>query len=528
MYQLNHHSENSNNRLVRWFKLLSMFGFYKHVNGENRQLEINMMKKLNILLGLALLIVTGPIYANDEFPPSWRGAPGSLKVVFNFDDPNTFNEGVVTGLSAGSVVANALEGQEFGFEACSGVSPRLGVVAEELSRALISNPTPEGEGVIIRVQITSTLAALPFTGIEVANETFDSPDFVFCDGAEGLEEEPVGESGDLGDGFYTIAIEALFADGFGCDDIQVFFEEIEAGTCIDEIIIDIQHSTNPGEKVVASALPAEINVVEGGATVDMVISLDPNIGSVDGSVTVTLDPNSGFDVEFNASTTPPVLTFTNLNWTTPQTVAIGGSDDTNFEVCIETFSFQAQVASVSDSEFNNGVAQVPLTINVTDLDTGCVFVAGEPQLEEITGGMTDTLVYSLNRAPSSGTVLVDISDGFEDPNMPFFTADPNVLTFDGTNWAIPQTTTLTAVQDDDYRGEAPGTGDPTTTTAVTALSAIDTFFTGGPDPVTVSIAEDECGALEFDAFDFDEDCVVDVNDLATFLGDWLGSTIPTP
>ncbi len=507
------------------------------------------MKKMTIFLGLALLFVS-PMYANDDFAPFWRGSAGTAKVVFDFSDPNTFNDGDVDPTSPDFALietATAQAGQEFGTDACSVVGPpaRAGVLVASEVRALVTNLAAEGETVVVRVQITSTAAELPFTGIESANSTFDQPDFELCEGAEDLQLEPVGPAVDHGDGYSTSAIEAVLPAGAGCGLIQVFFEGFEEGTCVDEIIIDIQHSTNPGQIAVATATPASVQVQEfqggSGITQDMVIALDPNVGSVSasGSVVVTLDPNTT-QVTLNGVSSLK-LTFTDTDWTTPQTVTVAGVEDTNFEACVSSFVFQAAVESSSDAHFDQGAAQVPLQIDLIDEDNGCVFVEAEDtELNELLSEAdTGSLVYSLNRAPSSGSVFIAVDDSFEDPNSPYFKADPNVLTFTTSNWAIPQTVTLNPQQDDELRGTAPGSGEPSVTTAISTVSVSspgDNFFVN-PDPETqenlnapaaveISITEDECGAQEFGSVDFNQDCFVDISDLSSFVEEWLGCSTP--
>ncbi len=493
------------------------------------------MKKMTILLGVACLFYALPAYADDVYIPTWRGSAGSVTATYDFNDENTFNEGVTSGPDAGDVTAGVIA--EFGSEACTSGS-RDGVVASEFIRASLTNLATGKEGVIIRFQITSTMDALPFAGLEVTTGTFEDPDFVFCGGGEGDGLTALGTT-DHGDGFFTIGTEVLVASGAGCETVQVFMEELPGGTCIDEVIIDVQHSGNPGLTAVATVTPDSVTETEGGTATNMVVSLDAGVGSVSGNVTVTLDPNSA-EVSFDGVNTAKVLTFTTLNWETPQTVAVDAFNDTDTEACVETFTFQAVVASTTDTHFT-GVAQCPLTVSVIDDDSGCVFVeAADVDLNELASEAdTGTLVYTLNRAPGSGSVFVDITDGFEDPNAPFFTADPNFLSFTSGNWNVPQTVTLNAVQDSELRGTEAGSGAPSVSTAVSTVSVStpgDTFFinldaeTGAnlnaPTPVEVNITQDECGAFEFNGVDYDNNCIVDVADFSQFVNEWLTCSEP--
>ncbi len=478
-----------------------------------------MKKMITLVLGLALLASVTPVEANDEFAPSWRSFPDAVSVKLDFNDPNNLNSFAVSGLGAGSATVTVPEEQLFGESSC--VTSSGGVVHSGGSRITVTNLADPNEGVIVRVQITTNASPLEvFTGMESATGLFGSEEFEGCVLEEGLE---VVESSSLGTdpGFTTYYYEAILTDPGECDDIHFFIEGGEE-LCFDEVILDVHFGINPGQKVVSNIEPASITLTEGTNTT-MVVSLDGSLDPAGNNVNVLLNPeNSATDITFNGSN-PYTLTFTPGNWTTPQTVTVAATTG-NFEMCVESFSFQAQVSSATSS-FDGGASQSALNITVNEIDSGCVIVSGAAELEEITGGATGTLVYSLNRVPISGTISVDLKDSFEDPNLPFFTVDPNVVVFNTSNWATPQTVTLTAIQDDVLRG--PGNGDLTETTIVSTVIAVgDSFFTENPAAISVTIAEDECGALELNPFDFDQDCNVDISDLSSFVESWLNCTTP--
>lgn len=474
---------------------------------------------ITLVLGLALLAGVTPVDANDEFAPSWRSFPGAVSVKLEFDDPNDFSLNSVSGADAGAVTVSVPGGQEYGEAACTTSSG--GVVHSGASRVIVTNLAEPGEGLIVRAQLTTDANPLEadFVGFETATGLFGTEDFEGC----AIQEElAVVASLPAGGGLTTHYFEAILTEPGECSDIH-FFVEGAADVCIDEVIFDIHRGINPGQKVVANIAPTSAEIVEGSSTT-MVVSLDPNLGPVGSDVNVLLDPdNSGVDITFNGLN-PHTLTFTSGNWTTPQTVTVAAIDDGNFELCSEVINFQAQVTS-SVTSFNGGAAQSALAFTINEINSGCVIATATAELEEITGGSTGTIEYVLNRVPSSGTVTVDITDGFEDPNAPFFTADPNVITFTTGNWSVPQTVTLTAIQDDELRGD--GGGELTETTAVSTVTAVgDIFFTENPAAIPVTISEDECGALEFDQFDLDENCAVDVADLSSLISEWLTCTEP--
>ena len=55
----------------------------------------------------------------------------------------------------------------------------------------------------------------------------------------------------------------------------------------------------------------------------------------------------------------------------------------------------------------------------------------------------------------------------------------------------------------------------------------DPDYSGLPaDSVIVAIADNECGAWDFQSMDFNEDCFVGLEDFALFALDWLNCTKP--
>ncbi len=481
------------------------------------------MKKMTILCGLALLVFASPIFANDEFAPSWRVLPGAIKVTLDFDNPADLNALTVTGGATATVV----EEQEFGTAACSPAPASSGgVVHSGGSRLSISNPAGPGEDVIVRMQITVNSASVDvFAGAE--SSTGEGEDFVLCSLNEGPlneDNEPTGLPvlGSLAAtdaGYFTHYFEAIITEPGDCENIQ-FFIEGATDLCFDEVIMDVHAGINPGYAVVATVTDPDVSVTENGST-SFVVALDGSIGPIASNVSVLLDPaNGSSDFTLNGSN-PHTLTFTVGNWETPQTVTVATIDD-GTEDCIESFPFQAIVTSAAIT--NPSAAQSAITVTVNDIDSGCVIVTGTPELEEMTGGATGTLEYVLNRVPGSGTVVINITDAVEAPAEPFFTADPNVLTFTTGNWGVPQTVTLTAIQDEELRG--PGEGELTATAANSAVTSFgDPLFIESPANVPVTILEDECGANEFFQYDLNQDCLVDVNDLATIVSEWLGCSV---
>ncbi len=488
-----------------------------------------MVHKIKFCWVLFVMLCTQGVYANDEFAPFWRGFSNTAKIVYNFDNPANLNQAsLITGPDAGLITAGVLPGLEFGTQACQ-TAGQQGVVTQDNILSFFTNVTFDSEHVIVRIQITSTLTEIPFIAIESAEGYFADPGFQFCDGIEITDNSYTIGQADLGNGLTTLAYEVLLTNPSGCENIQILIEGM-GGACLDEVIIDTRHDLSTLYSIVAAVEPPSVTVIEGQSSVDMVVTIDPSMGPVTDNVTLTLDSFSGEDVKLNNQFPPLVLNFTSVNWQTPQTVSVSGVSDPHFESCIETFIFPATFSSLSDPQFDNGIAQSNLEINVQDVDTGCIFLdAVDVELNELNfAGDTGTLVYVANRAPDFGTVTVNVTDGLI-AGSPLFVADPSQLVINAANWATPQSVSLFAVQDSELKGTQFGSGVPSVTTAVTNLIISpggDSFFTGVPDPVEVFISEDECGALPLSGFDFNQDCHVDVIDLTIFMEDWLACTHP--
>jgi len=128
-------------------------------------------------------------------------------------------------------------------------------------------------------------------------------------------------------------------------------------------------------------------------------------------------------------------------------------------------------------------------------------------------GATDTIEFELLVEPASD-VTVDLT-----VDAAQLTVVPAQLVFPVADWATPQSVTVGAVDD------AVLETDP--------HSSVLTYESDQADPndalagsVAVSIAENDCGAWGYYSMDFDQDCDVDMADLAAFAAQYLFCTRP--
>ncbi|MHC4876833.1 MAG: hypothetical protein ACYTGL_10070 [Planctomycetota bacterium] len=155
-----------------------------------------------------------------------------------------------------------------------------------------------------------------------------------------------------------------------------------------------------------------------------------------GDVVVTLSDIDPTEAMLNTAE----LTFTPDDWDEPQTVTVTGSDDpvvdgdqtTSATVAIDDARSDASFASVDDQT---------VTITVTDDENAGLHVNGGP-LTVTESGTTDTFDVVLTAQPLT-PVVFDIASS--DPTES--TSAPMLLTFLPDNWDVPQSVTVSGVDD---------------------------------------------------------------------------------
>lgn len=173
------------------------------------------------------------------------------------------------------------------------------------------------------------------------------------------------------------------------------------------------------------------------------------------------------------------LTFTPANYTTAQTVTLIVIADTGSEG-VETETLNATTASTAPTNWTSLSSTLP--VRVLDSDdmprTLINIIPSNSYTGVIEGGATDTYQVVLRRAPSANVTLG------ANYNPTQITVSPGNLTFTTANWNVPQTVTVTAVDDPDVENLH--------STPVTYIAS----YTGGYLPsdqavVTVNIADNE-------------------------------------
>jgi hypothetical protein len=209
------------------------------------------------------------------------------------------------------------------------------------------------------------------------------------------------------------------------------------------------------------------------------------------SFTAVLSSQPTADVTFTFTSSDPTegtatttITFTPANWNTPQTVTITGVDDAIADGSIP-YTITA-TSSSTDPNYNNLVIP-PVNVTNTDNETPGVTVTPTTGLVTSEAGDTATFTAALNTQPSSDVTFTFTSS---DPTEGIVTSS---ITFTSTNWNVPQTITITGVDDADLDGDIPYT------IATTVTSADLNYNNIAVPAVSVTNTDDETPSITFTA-----------------------------
>jgi hypothetical protein len=175
------------------------------------------------------------------------------------------------------------------------------------------------------------------------------------------------------------------------------------------------------------------------------------------------------------------LTFTSLNWDTPQTITVTGADDTLIDGDIPYIvQVAVDVVNTLDANFASLPAQDVNATNADDDTAG--FTLDTTALNTTEAGGTDTFTVVLDAQPSAD-VMFTISSNDTSEGVP----DVSTLTFTSTNWDTPQIITVTGVDDALIDGDVPYIVQVT----VDTVNTLDADFASLPDQDVNAINADD-------------------------------------
>ena len=169
-------------------------------------------------------------------------------------------------------------------------------------------------------------------------------------------------------------------------------------------------------------------------------------GTATFTVVLTSQPTADVTIGLSSSNTaegtvgPASLTFTSANWNVPQTVTVTGVDDLVVDGNV-AYTIVTAAATSADSHYN-GLNASDVAVTNTDNDTAGITVTPTSGLTTTEAGGTATFTVVLTSQPTANvTIGLSSSDTTEG------TVGPASLTFTSGNWNVPQTVTVTGVND---------------------------------------------------------------------------------
>jgi hypothetical protein len=174
----------------------------------------------------------------------------------------------------------------------------------------------------------------------------------------------------------------------------------------------------------------DTGVTEGGNTDSYALVLTSQPAS-----SVNLEIEGDEQITLSATT----LSFTASNWNIPQTVTVSAIND-NVDENVATQMISHTVGS-ADSDYD-GLSVPDVTVTVNDNDTAGVFVSETNNGNTIgEDGLEDSYSVVLGSQPTADVLVTPVTD--DDIGV-----SPDELTFTSANWNMPQTVTLSAIDDD--------------------------------------------------------------------------------
>ncbi len=203
------------------------------------------------------------------------------------------------------------------------------------------------------------------------------------------------------------------------------------GVTIADVNAQVTDNDTRGVTIVQSG--GTTTVAEGGVTdtYTVVLTSQPT-----GAVLITITPDA------QVTTSPISLSFTTLNWATPQGVTVSAVND----AIDEANTHPGVISHSAVGGDYTGVTIANVTATVTDNDTaGVTIVQSGGTTTVIEAGATDSYTVVLNTQPTADVIITLTPDAQQ-------TVSPTTLTFTATDWNVTQTVTVTAV--DDFIDEA--------------------------------------------------------------------------
>ena len=229
---------------------------------------------------------------------------------------------------------------------------------------------------------------------------------------------------------------------------------------------EVEVSVSDGHTAALVVDPDSLTVAEGGSgTFELRLATRPSA-----SVSVRVSSGDSGAVSVSAR----ALVFTAGNWSTAQSVTVGGVDD-------DDALDESVTVTLTASGADYGGVRATVEVSVTDDETAALVV--DPDSLTISEDGSGTFEVSLATRPSA-TVSVKVSSG--DPDA--VTVPAGALTFTTGNWSTAHLVTVSGVDDADALDES----------VTVTLTASGADYGGVTATVEVSVSDDETAELVVD------------------------------
>ncbi len=248
-----------------------------------------------------------------------------------------------------------------------------------------------------------------------------------------------------------------------------------ADASFDNRVVDDVTVTNANDDlssggVLVSPATAQVTTEAGGqALFSVALATQPTY-----DVTITVSSSDGSEGLVDTN----LLTFTPLNWSTPQVVTISGQDDTLFDQDVSYTIVTSLTASNDPNYAGLDVADIAV-VNRDDELADVVFTPASGLTTSESGGSAAFSVALAAQPAASVTFSLSSSDSSEGMVLPF-----TPLTFTPANWNVPQTATVLGVND------AQVDGDVAFNVVTSTFSSSDSNF-NGIDPSDMSVTNSD-------------------------------------
>ncbi|MBE0536642.1 MAG: hypothetical protein IH624_13330 [Phycisphaerae bacterium] len=259
------------------------------------------------------------------------------------------------------------------------------------------------------------------------------------------------------------------------------------------------------------------SVEEGGETDQYTIVLKEQPPT---TIIITTDVSEPNQIKLNGAESLE-LTFTPQNWNIPQVVHVSAEQDATAEPEKSVWVLHiTQVADANLVEWHDAYAGM-VTVYVRDYAVPGVKIRETDGLTEVSEqGGADSYTLELLFPPTDKVTVTITTDGQTLVDTGAGAAGTSQLVFTSANWNEAQTVIVSAVDDAVLEGDH-------TSVITHAVASLDGGYDGlTVRKITVHVEDNECGAWGYLPLDLNQDCVINIADLAEFAASWLECTQP--